>query len=163
MFFEILNVIETEQRAQGVKLDQILAILRNPVPTGLVVTEAVIQPTGEHMSKVKTAAVDLQILENGTVQFTFTPVDASGNPTTLPAGTPPLTYVSSSPALTLAPSPADTSGFGLIAIGTGIAVATGVVVTGQTTLAGATAPISGSAAPVDIVAGGPVGFTVAEQ
>lgn len=114
-------------------------------------------------NRVKTAGVDFEILDNGTVKYTFTPVDAIGQPTTLPPGTPPLTYSSSSPAMTVAADPSDTSGFGLLAIGTGVAVATGVVVTGQTTLPGAAAPIIGTADPVDILAGGPVGFTVAEQ
>ena len=108
--------------------------------------------------------VDFRINDNGTVTYTAVPIDAASNQTTLPAGTPPLEWVASDPAsLTLAADPADTSGFNLSQIGTGIKVATGVVTTCSTTLAGATAPISGSAAPLDIEAGGPVGFSVTEQ
>ena len=104
------------------------------------------------MAKAVKAAVDFQLLDNGTVKFTFTPVDSVGNKTTLPAGTPALSYSSSDPALTVAPDPADASGFGLSAIGTPNALATGVIVTGSTTLPGASAPISGQAVSQCLVA-----------
>lgn len=106
------------------------------------------------------AGVDFVVLDNGTVKFTATPVDSVGNPTTLPAGTPPLTWVSDNAAITLAADPADTSGFALSQIGTPTALATGVNVTCSTTVASGT--ISGAAAPVDVVAGPAGGFTVAE-
>jgi hypothetical protein len=111
----------------------------------------------------KKATVDFQILDNGTVRFTATPVDSVGNTATLAAGTPPLVWVSDQPALTLAADPSDTSGFALSQIGTPTTLATGVNVTCSTTLAGGSGPISGAATPVDVVAGPAGGFTVAEQ
>lgn len=111
----------------------------------------------------KKATVDFQVLDNGTVKFTATPVDSVGNPATLPAGTPPLTWSADQAALTLAADPADTSGFALSQIGTPTALATGVNVSCSTTLAGASASIVGAATPVDIVAGPAGGFAVAEQ
>ncbi len=113
------------------------------------------------MSKTKGATIDFQLLDNGTVKFTATPVDSVGNSTTLPAGTSPLTWVSDQPALTLSADPSDTSGFALSQIGTPTALATGVNVSCSTTLGGSL--ITGSATPVDIVAGPASGFAVAEQ
>lgn len=113
---------------------------------------------------VKKATVDFTVLDNGTVRFTASPVDAVGNPASLPAGTSPLAWVSDNPALTLAADPADTSGFALSQIGTPTgALATGINVSCSTTLPGASSPISGAAAPVDVIAGGPTGLTVQES
>jgi hypothetical protein len=166
-----LDVINT-------KLDTVLSMLQGPTPVGFGVSEEKgetmngqfekdkfgVKKHDTHDGKTATrATLDFVLLDNGTVQFTFTPLDSVGNPTTLPAGTPALTYTSSDPALTVAVSPSDTSGFGLVAIGTPTGLATSIVVTGSTTLAGATSPISGSANPVDIVAGGPTGFSVTES
>jgi len=113
------------------------------------------------MAGTAKAGVDFELLDNGTVRFTAQPVDAVGNNTVLPVGTSPLTWVSDNTALTLAADPGDTSGFNLSQIGTPTALATGVNVTCSTTVDGTT--ISGTAQPVDIIAGGPVGFTVTES
>ena|SRR5271157_5614230 len=115
------------------------------------------------MVDTKKATVDFVLLDNGTVKFTASPVDAKGFATTLKAGTPPLSWVSDNAALTLAADPADTSGFALSQIGTPTALAVGVNVTCSTTQPGDPGPISGSATPVDIVAGPAGGFAVAEQ
>jgi hypothetical protein len=115
--------------------------------------------------KAVKATVDFQLLDNGTVKFTISPVDSVGNATTLPAGTPPLTAVVSDPTkLTVAADPADTSGFGLSQIGTPTGqLATGITVNFSTTLPGATAPIAADSDAIDVVAGGPTGFKVTES
>jgi len=142
-------------------VEQILVALSPPIATGFKIS---IEKENQSMLK---AGVDLQILENGTVKYTATPVDAKGQPTTLPVGTPPLTWVASDPDLTLASDPADTSGFNLSQIGTaGNVAVTGIVVTCSTTLPGATAPITAAAAAIDIVPAPPgaaVGFVVTES
>jgi hypothetical protein len=114
------------------------------------------------MAKAAKAKVDFQLLDNGTVKFTASPVDSVNNATTLPAGTPALAWVSDNAAITLAADPADTSGFALSQIGTPTALATGVNVTCSTTLAGGAAPITGAADPVDVIAGPAGGFAVSE-
>lgn len=113
------------------------------------------------MAKVVKAGVDFQLLDNGTVKFTATPVDSVGNATSLPAGTAPLVWVSDQGALALSADPGDGSGFALSQIGTPSALATGINVSCSTSVNGST--ISGAAVPVDIIAGGPTGFSVAEQ
>lgn len=123
------------------------------------------------MPKAVRATVDFQLLDNGTVRFTITPVDTVGNAASLPAGTPPLsaTVVDATGApstlLSVAIDTAnDTTGFGLVQIGTPSgALATGLVVTFSTTLPGATAPTSATANAIDVISGGPSGFQVAES
>lgn len=123
------------------------------------------------MAKAVKATVDLEIVDNGKgVRYTLTPVDSLGNPVNLPAGTPPVTGVvtdntgAASTLLALSVDPADTSGFGLIQIGTPSgALGTGIVATFSTTLPGATSPISQAADPVDVIAGPAGGFLVQES
>lgn len=116
------------------------------------------------MPKVSKATVDFQVLDNGTVKFTASPVDAVNNTATLPAGTPALAWVSDNAALTLSADPSDTSGFALSQIGTPSGtLATGVNVTCSTSLDGGATSITGAATPVDVVAGPAGGFAVAEQ
>lgn len=167
--------------ARLAKLDQILDLIITALtppppapPDGFSIKEQ--EMADKAAARVKLAGVDLQILENGTVKYTATPTvggsttdPATGNPVIMPPGTPPLTWTSSDPALTLASDPSDTSGFNLSQIGTaGATPTTGIVVTCQTTLAGAAAPITGEAAPVDIIPvpvtpSNPTGFAVAES
>lgn len=148
--------------------------LQQSQPTGFKVSESVVQTSrGETMQEQKATghAVGIEILPIGKVRFTFTPTPAGS---TMPAGTPPLSYTSSDPALSVAVDPADTSGFGLVAIGTPNPPADpnwpgvkGIIVTGQTTLPGATAPIVSDPASVDVVPApptpvNPTGFAVQE-
>lgn len=154
--------IDSKLEQIDAKLDRILA---SPVPVRFIVTVIVLDSQHNQrrnvMSDVQNATVDLQVLDSGKVKYVFNPVDAAGNPAALPAGTPALSFTSSDPALTVEPDPSDSTG--LTAIGTPSGkLATGVVVTGQTTLPGSSTPIGGTAAPVDIVAGGPSGFQVQE-
>lgn len=151
------------------ELDLVLHSVVHPPPTGFIVDEATVnQPTGEEVMKATGHNVELQILPNGTVRFTFVPTPAGS---VLPAGTPALSYTSSDPALAVAVDPANNAdGFGLVALGTpnlpaGSTGVTGIVVTGQTTLPGATSPISGTADPVDIIPAPnlPTGFAVTES
>jgi hypothetical protein len=158
------------------KLDLILAILNPPKPTGFIVTITGPTATKDNLMAVKSAAVDQQFLDNGKVRITLTVVDANGSATdpatglavVLPAGTPPVTCVDSAGKLTFAVDPTDTSGFGLIQLGTPSGDTVGDVVTASTTLVGASAPISGSGAPFDIIPvavtpDNPAGFAVVES
>jgi len=149
-------VIEHQLKIINEKLDRILAILQTP--KGFVVNVK-----GEsNMPGIHAATnVDFQILENGTAVFTATPVDANGNTVTLPPGTPSLTFTDAAGVFKFSVDPADT-GFGLIQDGVGTAITTGDQVSCSTTLPGAAAPIVGNVSQLlDVVAGGPVGFTVA--
>lgn len=137
------------------------------LPTGFLVSETVQPARGESIMDAKGHAVGIQILPDGTVRFIFTPTPAGS---TLPAGTPPLSYTSSDPALAVTVDPADTSGFGLVALGkptlpAGSTGVTGIIVTGQTTLPGAAAPIVSDPASVDVVPAPnlPTGFSVQES
>lgn len=114
--------------------------------------------------KISKASVDFQVLDNGTVRFTASPVDGVGNAATLPAGTPALTWVSDQPALVLSADPNDTSGFALSQIGTPAGtLATGINVSCSTSLDGGATSITGAATPVDVIAGPAGSFAVAEQ
>ena len=123
------------------------------------------------MTPAEQHRVGMHLLPNGTVKFTITPVNPDGTDGKLPEGTPPVmgsvADASGAPssALTLAPSPEDTSGFGLIQIGTGVQEAQGLVVTFSTTLPGASSPIEGVGDPIDIQAAPqlPSGFRVTES
>lgn len=157
------------------RVDLILKFLESH-PAGFNVTL-----TGDNATKDKTMAaragtVDQQFLDNGKIRVTLTVVDASGSPTdpatgkpvVLPAGTPQVTCVDSANLLTFTVDPADTSGFGLIQLGTASGDTVGDVVTASVTLAGATSPITGSGDPFDIIAvpptvDNPAGFAVVES
>jgi hypothetical protein len=169
---EVLERIEELLRKSLAVQEKILAQILEQVgpnlPTGFDVRETKIKTGEQTIMKALKATVDLQILENGQVRYTLTPVDANGNPTALPAGTPPVSAVSSDPDLSLAIDTAnDTTGLGLVWLGTaGKLAATGIVVTFSTTLPGASSPISTAADPVDVVPaplGSPTGFVVAES
>lgn len=115
---------------------------------------------------MSTVAVDFQLLDNGSVKFSAQPVDAIGEPATLPAGASTPVWASSDPNLVVVAA-AD----GLSAVGTPTAVppatlpalVSGVVVTVTSTLADGTTTITGSAVPVDIVAGAAGSFAVTES
>jgi hypothetical protein len=152
-----------------------------PVPTGLSVTEEAVQTSQGAVMKTSGHSVKLQILPTGQVIFTFTPTPAGS---TMPAGTPPLSYTVSDPALVVVADPGNPNatpprppdnGSGLVALGTPNPPAntpnwpgvTGIVVTGQTTLPGASAPIVSDPASVDVIPApptptNPTGFAVAE-
>jgi hypothetical protein len=111
--------------------------------------------------------VDVQILDSGKVKYTFSAVDAAGQATALPANTPALSnIVSSDPNLVVTADPADPTGMTLIGTPTlqpgAVLPILAIVVTAQTTFPGAAAPVTGTAAPVDLVAGPAAGLAVAE-
>jgi hypothetical protein len=80
-------------------------------------------PTALHpeLPRPEYLTVKRQFLADMTVKYIATPIAA-----TLPAGTPPPTWLSSDPALALSDDPGDTSG--LTKIGKGTALAAGVTV-----------------------------------
>lgn len=114
------------------------------------------------------AAVDFQILDNGTATATATPVDALGELTTLPVGSPAPTWTvqdstnATSTFLTLTPVTSDPTGLTQTITVTlptppPSPLPTGLVVS---VTAGT---ISGSGNPIDIVPGPASNFVVAEQ
>ena len=151
-------------------LERLLGIPGFPVRFVVAVQVPPTMQKEKVMAKPKAHMVSLEILENGTVRYSAQPVDANGNATSLPAGSPPATWASSDPDLTLAPDPSDTSGFNLLQIGTaGTAPATGVVATITDTITnpadGSVSTITGAADPVNIVPappGFPTAFVVTE-
>jgi hypothetical protein len=176
-----LNSVVSEIRDIGNQiLDAIRQLPTQTRPTGLSVVEESLTAKGEVM-KTSGHSVKLQILPSGKVLFTFTPTPAGS---TMPAGTPPLSYTVSDPALLVTADPGDPNatpprppdnGSGLVALGTPNPPANtpnwpgvvGIIVTGQTTLPGASAPIVSDQASVDVVPApptptNPTGFAVAE-
>lgn len=106
------------------------------------------------------AGIDFQFFENGQATASLTPVDASGNATTMPAGSTVPAWVSSDPGITVSPA-AD----GLSALLTaGGAPVTAATLTVTATLPDGTTTITGTSDPIDVVAqppGSPVAFKIA--
>lgn len=150
----ILAEIQQTQAQQGETLKTILSFLQPPSPVAFDITYEEGAPI---MAAKRKATVDFQLLDNGTAKATLTPVDAAGNPTSMPAGTTIPAWTSSNPAITIAPA-AD----GMSATLTATALATAVVITATATLADGTTQLTGSGNPIDVVAGGAVGFTITE-
>jgi hypothetical protein len=172
---ELTTAVEALPTLEQIRqlIEGMLGIPGFPVKFDVTITQATQQIQKEYDMAAKVAkkhSVSLEILENGTVRYTATPTDANGNPTTLPAGSPPATWASSDPDLTLASDPQDTSGFNLLQIGTaGTSPATGVVATITDTITnpadGSVSTITGAADPVNIVPappGFPTSFVVTE-
>ena len=105
------------------------------------------------MGTPKKATVDFQLADNGqTATATITPVDAVGEPTTLPAGTAPPSWTSSNPIITVTPSADGLSAALALALPTPPPnpLPTGISITATATVASGT--ITGSGL-VDIVPG----------
>ena len=148
-----LAEIQISLQAQNQTLQTLLAILQPPSPVILKITfkENIV------MAKQK-ATVDFQLLDNGTATATLTPVDAAGNPTSMPTGASTPVWTSSNPAIIIAPA-AD----GMSATLTPTGLATGVVITATATLADGTTTLTGSGNPIDVVAGAATAFAISEQ
>lgn len=159
----ILQVLQTIQSNQSTELDilkQILGAVTEPnAPVGFQVDEILnsIKEGNKRMAKAVKAGVDFQLQDNGTATATLTPVDAAGNPTTMPVGASVPSWTSSSTAVSVSPA-AD----GMTATLTPTALATGVVISASSTLSDGTS-ISGSGNPIDVVAGPATGFQIQEQ
>ena len=170
--FEIhLKLLHNRLEAIEHLLNEVLCWLHKPA--GFVVKLSGAVP---EKGKKKMPNVDQQFLDNGKIRVTLTPKDAQGNttdpatgkPVVLPAGTPPVTLTDSAGVLTFTVDPTDTSGFGLIQLGTPSGDTVGDVITASATLPGATTPITGTGDPFDIVAvpptvDNPAGFAVVES
>lgn len=120
---------------------------------------------GENMNPINpkhphAAGIDFQFFENGQATASLTPVDASGNATTMPAGSTVPAWVSSDPGITVSPA-ADGLSALLTADGTPVTAAT---LTVTATLPDGTTTITGTSDPIDVVAqppGSPVAFKIA--
>ena len=173
-----LDVLHDELGVINGKLDQLLLDVE-PSPlspaVGFVVSVTILNSQGEAtMAKATKAAVDFQVLDSGKVLFTASVVDAAGNPPNppgLPAGTATPVWTSSDPTILAVASDAATLAAltppvvdptGLTAVGTPVALGTGVVV--SVSAAPPTgAALTGSANPVDVEAGPAAALVVAEQ
>ena len=114
--------------------------------------------------KAAKATVDFQLLDNGTAKAVATPVDAAGLTTTLPAGSGTPAWSSSDTTTVVAtPDPTDPSGLtATVTPATPPKLGTGIVVSVTATLPDGTS-ITGSGDPIDVVSGGPTGFSIAES
>ena len=121
------------------------------------------------MSKVKGAAIDFQILDNGTATATLSFVDTLNEPAILPQGaTVATSWTSSDPQIAVA---GNADGMGAVltsVVNPGDPLKTGIVITGVTTVTladGTTTlgPFTASGDPIDVIAGGPAGTQIAEQ
>lgn len=105
-----------------------------------------------------TAAIDFQLFDNGQAVASLTPVDAAGLETTLPAGSSVPVWTSSDPGVVVSPS---TDGLSAIVTPAQPPVLVqNAVLTATSTLPDGTV-ITGTSDPIDVVAGGPVGFKIA--
>ena len=152
----LLTAIRDGLTATDAEVGKILEILTPPPPVAFRVT---LTEGEDHMAKAVNATMDFQLLDNGSATATLTPIDSVGEPTTLPAGVVPA-WSSSDPAVVVVPAADGMSA--ALAPASPPVLATGVVITASATLPSG-AVITGSGDPIDVVAGGPVGFKIAEQ
>jgi hypothetical protein len=163
-----LSNIQAQQARQEIQLQQILAQLLPPPPAGFLMTFESNQENEMANKAPRKATMDFQLLDNGTATATLTLVDAAGLPTTLPSGAtigvPP--WASSNPAIVVTPA-ADGMSAALAPSSPPVLV-TGVVISaGPATITNADgstvslAVVSGD--PIDVIAGGPAGFSISEQ
>jgi hypothetical protein len=154
--------IQNTLTQQSETLQTILGFLQPPSAVAFEITYE-----GQTIMAKRKATVDFQLLDNGTATATLTPVDAAGNPTSMPAlqagqaGAPGASvpaWTSSNPAITVAAA-AD----GLSATLTPTSLATGVIITATATLADGVTVLTGSGNPIDVVAGTATAFAIAEQ
>jgi hypothetical protein len=169
-----LAALHEENQALATKVDQILVALQPPPLVAFEVTVTI--PTqGEDMKASKLQGkLKIDLIDGGkTCRVTAVAVDAMKNPANppgLPDGSSVPTWAAVPPAgLTLAADPADTTGSGLVQIGTPTGIlATGIIVSVTATLpspdggttAGATITGDNSDNPINIVAGPAGGFLV---
>lgn len=151
-----LAEIQVSLAQQNQTLQTLLAILQPPTPDP--VSFDINFERDSPMATKRKATVDFQLLDNGTATATLTPVDAAGNPTSMPSGAGVPVWTSSNPAITVAPA-AD----GMSATLTPTALATSVTISATSTLADGVTTISGSGNPIDVVAGTATAFAIAEQ
>jgi hypothetical protein len=152
----LLTAIRDGLTATDAEVGKILEILTPPPPVAFRVT---LTEGEDHMAKAVNATMDFQLLDNGSATATLTPIDSVGEPTTLPAGVVPA-WSSSDPAVVVVPAADGMSA--ALAPASPPVLATGVVITASATLPSGAA-ITGSGNPIDVVAGGPAGFSIAEQ
>jgi hypothetical protein len=169
--FEALqNEFQTLQN----QVQQIIAFLTPPPPVAFLLTISAGTPEGEALNRerlksqgeyfmagnVTRAALDFQLLDNGTALATATPIDAAGLPTTLPAGSGTPVWASSAPSVVVTPVATDPTGLSAtVTPSTPPVLATAVQVSVTAALASGSS-ITGTDL-VDVVAGGPTGFSVA--
>jgi hypothetical protein len=150
-----LNIAEIQSALtqQSETLQTILGFLQPPRPVALEITFE-----GESIMAKRKATVDFQLLDNGTATATLTPVDAAGNPTTMPAGATVPAWTSSSPGIAITAA-AD----GMSATLTPTGLGTGIIISANSTLSDGVTTLTGSGNPIDVVAGSASAFAIAEQ
>lgn len=142
------------EKQNAEKLDRVLSLLVPLPPVKFTITYI-----GENaMGNVVKAALDFQLLDNGSATATLTPVDAVGNAASLPAGASVPAWTSSDPAVAVSAAP---DGMSATLTPSG-ALATGVIISASSTLADGTV-IKGDGTPIDVVAGPAASFKIVEQ
>jgi hypothetical protein len=158
-FLEAVLAGQTKQQAI---LQQILNLVSPPPPVGFSIT---ITTQGDNSMALK-AGLDITLLDSGTATATLGFVDSVGIATSLPAGSTVAGQVwsSSNPAIVVTPSADGLSA--ALAPSTPPVLATAVTISvsaGTVTNAdGTTETVTGATSqPIDVVAGGPAGFSLA--
>lgn len=166
---------ETAARLKRIesKLDRLLVLTDRPA-AGFIIDVVVSggnvgseNPTGGNKvmsGKAGKMKLTFSVLDSGKVAFAARVVDSMGNPPNppgLPSGTSTPAYSSSdSTVLSVATDPSDPTG--LKGVGSPLALGTGVVVSISATLPDGTL-ITGSADPIDVIAGPGTSFVVDES
>lgn len=126
------------------------------------------------LKKTSGAAIDFQLLDDGTATVTATPTDSIGELTTLPVGSSVATWSVAdstgvpSNAIVLTPVSSDPTGLSqtisvFLPTPPPVPLPTGLVVSVSVTLADGITSIKGSGNPIDIVPGTATQFVVVEQ
>ena len=171
---EATTQVLANQAAQQAQLDSItqtlqliLSAVAGPAtPAGVVIT--LTEGALKNMAKKAAgAAVDFQILDNGTATATLSFVDSLGEPTTIQSGaTVSTTWTSSDPEISATGSADGLSAALAAVVASGAPLSTGVVITAVTTVTnpdGSTVgPFTATGDPIDVIAGGPAGVQIAE-
>jgi len=162
--------LKSQIESANAKLDQILAILNEQPATNVITGAQINLSEGANMQAKKlskAAAIgDFQLLDNGTATATISFVDSVGEPTAPVAGATVATNVTSSdPGIVVA---LDSTGL-VITVSPAsplpTPLPTGVTITATPTITnpdGSTlGPFTAVSQPIDLVAGGPAGASIA--
>lgn len=148
--------IKANQDQEIALLKQVLAAVLPPPPVSFTVTLES-NPGELSMGRIAKATLDFQLLDNGSATATLSAVDSVGEPTTFPAGSTAV-YTPSDPSIVASVGADGLTG--TITPATPPVLATGVTVSVVVTLPGG-ATLSAVSPAIDVIAGGPAGFSIA--
>lgn len=169
-----LKEIRVEQIRQGAEqniiLNEILQQLQPPPAVGLSVTfvsdsinnSINNNKEGNNMNTNSKAALDFQLLDDGTATATVSFLDSKANPTAAPIGAAPAVFTSSDPAISVTPTGPLTASLTPNALATGVIITATVSVTDPAGIA-PPSTLTGQGNPIDVVAGSATSLAIAEQ